>query len=41
MGLLDGVKLWDKRQEMEDEKFTSKLLYIKLQVYCFLYGADT
>jgi hypothetical protein len=23
MGRLDGVNLWDKRQEMEDEQFTS------------------
>jgi hypothetical protein len=22
MGRLDGVNLWDKRQEMEDEQFT-------------------
>jgi hypothetical protein len=37
MGRLDGVNLWDKRQKMEDEQFTSKLLYIKLQVYLFFY----
>ncbi len=29
MGRLDRVNLWDKRQEMEDEQFTSVVSTVK------------
>ncbi len=32
MGRLDGVNLWDKRQEMEDEQFTPVVLDGKLKL---------
>jgi hypothetical protein len=36
MGRLDGVNLWDKRKEMEDEQFTPVVLDRKLKL-CSLY----